>query len=511
MGILLSPTLVDAQSAQAVYIEQCGTSCNDISANPQVLAAQLVQFGAAGQFEATSNTVRNDILDQEIAPIARGESRAGCGIDGRLLQMLVIMVKNYGYLRVSELNRGCAFISSDVSCANSSSLHCEATARAVDLYSIGSSTGGGSRVQVDGGSETEPYLAFLNTFMPPQTNALQGQCGRTNDSRWNNLVIGFFDDCTHQHIDLRAASSGLTLGAGTPSNPTPPAIPLSGMQMIIDGNSAVWAKGPGDYSTSWSRETGVTGGIVKIAAGGGIQLALDSTGKVWQRSAVSSDTGWTAQTGANGAKDIAVGSDGTQMLLDNVGAVWAKTKDTSPGSWSMETPQPGGIVKIAANGGIQMALDSTGKVFTRTTVSTNQTWTLQANANSAKDIAIGSDGTMMIIDTVSAVWAKTKDAAPLNWTRETSQPGGIVKIATNGGIQLALDSTGKVWHRNSVSASTAWTGETGASGAAQIAVGSNGMQMILDTVGQVWIQPPGQVSSGWTRETPSGHRAIAAG
>lgn len=435
--------MIAASEAVHAVDQGCGIACEGISTSPQELSQQLLQFGAAGQFEATSNTVKNDILNEEIAPIARGENRADCGIDTRILQSLVVLVKQYGYLRVSELNRRCPYISSDVSCAGSSSMHCESTARAVDLWKIGG-------VQVDGGAETEPYLAFLNTFMPAGTNALQGQCGRTNDPAWTNLVIGYIDDCTHQHVDLRNATGDLNLasapvglpggtvvqavgtaGSGWQTLPTPITVSSGQISTVNMGGSwpQIWVNEGGTLVEIW----GDSAGWHKVPTG--IQINPSATisairaGNEPNARIYVNDSGSLLEAYGN-SSGWHLGNTGVQIGSGQISAVY------TGGTWGRIMVNEDGFLK-------EVYADSSGWHKGDTGIALGNAYISAVNlGGTSLQVMASQGGYLYQIAGYGGAWHK--DATGLNigtgYISAVDMGGGWPQVAVNGGgyLQFAV-------------------------------------------------------------------------
>ncbi|MFF2772824.1 hypothetical protein ACFVUP_37575 [Streptomyces bacillaris] len=184
-----------------------------VSADAQQLATQLMAYYRDGKLQDYQATV----ITQEIQPLADGKPvSAQCGIDPRVLQLMVLGIQKFGSIAVSDLNRPC--VGDSLNCGFSP--HCSPLpTTAVDFDQIGgqplmtggssSSTAAGSALPLD-----DEFLTWINSIVPAGSQAGQSQCrGRAQPALpagYSNLA-GFSDFCTHQHIDLRGSKDPLTI------------------------------------------------------------------------------------------------------------------------------------------------------------------------------------------------------------------------------------------------------------------------------------------------------------
>jgi hypothetical protein len=313
--ILAVPVVTDSESAQAVG---CGSACENISGEPILLAQQISAFFDNGQFKATSGTTYiNDIYYEEILPIAQGQDpKPGCSVDTRLLQMIVITLKQYGTMTLSELNRACPTIQSNATCASGSS-HCSTPSQAIDVIGVG-----GTRIS--GGGETIGYLNFLDTFMPVGTNALQWQCPGRNDNFQRLRHSSYADSCSHQHIDLGSISPSDNL--------------LVANEAVLAGGTLVQAFGAQGGWQSIPLPLGVTSGqITTVNNGGGwpkiyaneggtlMEISGDSAGWHKMNTGISIGTGQiSAVNMGQGWPHVMVNEGGTLMQVAVVNGAWTK-------------------------------------------------------------------------------------------------------------------------------------------------------------------------------------------
>lgn len=300
-------------------------ACAGIESDRAWLANQLLGYAKANAFEATSYRVVNDILEQEIRPIAEGRPKPGCDVDTRVLQTLVIVVRKYGGAKVSELNRDCPWISSDVTCAsNSSSRHCTTPSQAIDFVRIGSST------SLTGGNESKGFLQFLDSFFPKGSGAGQVQF-KSQPFALANITDQFNDDPGHQHVDFGHTTTQLSIPTDS-SNPSfldvlkrrpsgNVGTPASGHEVFTAAsggvvNSAWFTSGVG--WSGWASHGGTQMSNITVgynSTGNEEVFATDSSGTVYHRW-FTSGAGWSswASLGASNMHDLTVGYNGAGGL-----------------------------------------------------------------------------------------------------------------------------------------------------------------------------------------------------
>jgi hypothetical protein len=187
--------------AAAALVAPAAVTPPAVSSNPVELAQTLVQANSAGKFR-TNPTL---IFQREIAPLANGQAQAGCALDVRILQVLVLTLQNFGSLTVSDLQRPC--IGSNLNCGPPTySVHCLNPGEAIDFTSVGGDGLNG------GNGATIALLSFLDTFVPRGTNAGQVNC-RGNLPLAN--ISQFSDSCNHQHVDFRNTDAPLNVRPAT--------------------------------------------------------------------------------------------------------------------------------------------------------------------------------------------------------------------------------------------------------------------------------------------------------
>jgi hypothetical protein len=171
-----------------------GVGCSAVSGNAQQLAQTLVDAHTKGTF----TTLMPAMFTDEIAPTANGTVTAKCQVDTRVLQILVLTLKKFGSVGISDLGRPC--VSSTLDCPTSP--HCAIPDLAVDFTSVDG--------QVLNGSNTADInlLQYLDAILPSGSWAGQSECRTaTGDALHLDHIGQFPDSCTHQHIDIRGTGT----------------------------------------------------------------------------------------------------------------------------------------------------------------------------------------------------------------------------------------------------------------------------------------------------------------
>ncbi|MEF2978904.1 DUF4214 domain-containing protein [Subtercola sp. YIM 133946] len=177
------------------------TSISPVTSDPQQLAKVIVAAQNAGNF-ATDPT---SIYTREIAPVASGTALNGCGVDVRILQVIVLTLNRFGSARVSDIERPC--IGSNLNCgAPTYSVHCLDPGEAIDFARVGGVTLDGSNTR------TRDFLTYLDFFLPRGTNAGQEECRSSSPLQLAN-INQFDDSCNHQHLDFRNTNQPLSASA----------------------------------------------------------------------------------------------------------------------------------------------------------------------------------------------------------------------------------------------------------------------------------------------------------
>lgn len=186
-----------AQVVQALTSNGGGQSGCAVGADQQALAQELVKAADDGR-------LRGSVPDhiKEIRWIAQGKTVADCGIDTRILQVMVLAVRNFQSVGVSDINRKCTH---QIEGAGTESAHyVDGGGHAVDFYMLD----GHNLTGADG--ESIRLLSLLDAVMPAGSGAGQSECrASAGDPIQLTNFHQFADTCNHQHIDVLDAKGGL--------------------------------------------------------------------------------------------------------------------------------------------------------------------------------------------------------------------------------------------------------------------------------------------------------------
>ncbi len=173
------------------------TTNTTVSKVAQSLAVELMAAVAAGRLKGSSpDHIR------EIQWLANGVAQPNCGIDLRILQVMVLAIRNFDTVAVSDINRRCT---GQIEGGGLNSSHyMNGGGHAVDFYELN------GRGLYGADANTIKLARILDPLMPTGSDLGQQSC-RTSEGIQLNLVnLKEFDDtCTHMHIDVGTASGGL--------------------------------------------------------------------------------------------------------------------------------------------------------------------------------------------------------------------------------------------------------------------------------------------------------------
>ncbi|MEY9952458.1 FG-GAP repeat domain-containing protein [Leifsonia sp. EB34] len=184
-------------------------------------------MGYADSGKLTEATiVRGSIIQNEIKPLANGTLNETCRVDKRTLQTLIAVIRHTGSARVTDLNRHCADDGKNT--CPSPSPHCTLTwdsdgfrsSTAMDIDATGDGKVNGEN------AATFRLRAIIKAMVPhvaaTSYNSAGADLGQSNCSA-TNLDSPYFwtftDDCSHQHVDYRGNSWGLSLATMPPAPP----------------------------------------------------------------------------------------------------------------------------------------------------------------------------------------------------------------------------------------------------------------------------------------------------
>lgn len=173
------------------------SSCG-MSADSQALALELVTHLDNGTLAGPARHMA------EIRSIAQGTVVPNCGIDGRILQVMVIAVRQFDRVGVSSINRKCT--GELLGAGALSSHYTNGGGHAVDFYSLN----GHNLTGADGLSLR--LIGLLDPLMPSGSRIGQVQCRAKAGVSLGLQHFGQLrDSCNHLHIDMGIATGQLTL------------------------------------------------------------------------------------------------------------------------------------------------------------------------------------------------------------------------------------------------------------------------------------------------------------
>lgn len=173
------------------------TTNTSVSKQAQALAVELMAAVSAGRLKGSTP----DHI-QEIQWIANGVAQPDCGIDLRILQVMVLAIRSFDTVAVSDINRRCT---GQIEGAGVNSSHyMSGGGHAVDFYGLNGQGLNGAD------ANTIAFAKILDPLMPKGSDLGQQSC-RTSQGIHLNLVnlTEFDDSCTHMHVDVGTATGGL--------------------------------------------------------------------------------------------------------------------------------------------------------------------------------------------------------------------------------------------------------------------------------------------------------------
>lgn len=175
-----------------------GPQCQ-VSSDAQALALELVTHIDDG----TLTGLGRPPLDQ-IRWIAEGKNVPDCGVDIRILQIIVIATRHFDRVGISDINRKCT--GSLLGAGVNSAHYAEGGGHAVDFYSLD----GRPITGADGLSIR--LIGLLDPLVPQGSRIGQSDC---RAAAGVPLALTHFgqieDDCHHLHVDVRYATGPLLL------------------------------------------------------------------------------------------------------------------------------------------------------------------------------------------------------------------------------------------------------------------------------------------------------------
>jgi hypothetical protein len=221
MGVPGWQTMEPTLAAHAVQINADPNYYTPFYAPATAIVQGLISTGGAGACAIGGDAVQLaqqlvDAADQgrligstpdhikEIRWIAQGQSVPDCGVDVRILQVLVLALQVFDQVGVSDINRKCT---GQIEGAGTASSHYfEGGGLAVDFYRLN----GQSLTGADGNSIR--LISALDPVMPDGARVGQVDCRAEAGNTINTSHFTQFDDtCNHLHIDVGFTDGALTI------------------------------------------------------------------------------------------------------------------------------------------------------------------------------------------------------------------------------------------------------------------------------------------------------------
>lgn len=179
------------------------TTNSYVSKESQKLAQELMVAVAAGKFKGSAP----DHIP-EIQALADGIVKPDCGIDLRILQVMVIASRTFDTVAVSDINRKCT---GQIEGGGTGSSHyINGGGHAVDFYLMNGQSVPGAD------ANTVKFAEILDPIMPAGSNLGQSECRASAGISLNlQNFKEFSDSCTHMHIDVGSATEGLDVNLDT--------------------------------------------------------------------------------------------------------------------------------------------------------------------------------------------------------------------------------------------------------------------------------------------------------
>lgn len=167
-------------------------SCG-VGGDARQLANELVAAAGDGRLRFLEAAYR-----EQVEAIAEGRTVPNCGIDVRVLQIVVFALRNFDSVGVSDLNRRCT---GSLAGAGTASAHYrDGGGMAVDFYAL-------NGVALEGrDAQSVRLITLLDPHMPHGSRVGQSNCG-TAIALMN--MTTFKDSCNHVHIDVAWARDEL--------------------------------------------------------------------------------------------------------------------------------------------------------------------------------------------------------------------------------------------------------------------------------------------------------------
>lgn len=191
-----TPFVKPASDIVATLAASSTASSCGMSADSQALALELVTHLDKGTLVGPQQHMA------EIRSIAEGTVVPNCGIDIRILQVMVIAVRQFDHVGVSSINRKCT--GELLGAGALSSHYIDGGGHAVDFNSLD----GHGLTGADGLSLR--LIGLLDPLMPSGSRIGQSQCrAQAGDSLSLQHFGQLLDSCDHLHVDMGNAAGKL--------------------------------------------------------------------------------------------------------------------------------------------------------------------------------------------------------------------------------------------------------------------------------------------------------------
>jgi hypothetical protein len=185
-----TPFVVPAAEIVAALSSETGGGKCTVTEDDRTLALELVAHADNG----TLTGLVPDHLEQ-IRWIAQGKTVSGCGIDTRILRVIVVAVRHFSSVGVSDINRNCTGQTLGAGARSSHNMY--GGGMAVDFYSV-------NRQPLTGADGLSlRLLGLLDAIVPPGSRAGQSACrAETGVTLSLSAFTQFDDSCDHLHVDV---------------------------------------------------------------------------------------------------------------------------------------------------------------------------------------------------------------------------------------------------------------------------------------------------------------------
>jgi hypothetical protein len=183
-----TPFLDPAEHIVAALTGSASSTCQ-VPADARAAAAVLAAAIQQGKLDFLEHRYAQQVMNT-----ADGTATPACGLDGHLLQLIVVAVQSFQQVGVSDLNRRCTGTTPG---AGTASAHWKG--KAVDFYAL-------NRRSLTGADNLSVQLIHtLDPYAPHGSSVGQSDCrarAGVHLGRLANFAKQFPDTCNHQHIEV---------------------------------------------------------------------------------------------------------------------------------------------------------------------------------------------------------------------------------------------------------------------------------------------------------------------